>query len=84
MTLDVNTLLATMLANVFAMAVATPAVVGWRVSPSARWVLISALSQALAWASFLLARPIHDRLFSTLWIALLGGDIHRGIVRGEG
>jgi len=63
-----------MLANVFAMAVAMPAVVGWRVSPSARCVLMAALLQALAWASFLLAKPVHDRLFSTLWIALLGAS----------
>ena len=72
MNLDVNTLLAVMLANVFAMAVAVPAVMGWRVSPSARHVLGSAVAQALAWGSFLLARPVHDRIFSTLWIGLLG------------
>jgi diguanylate cyclase (GGDEF)-like protein len=70
--LDVNTLLAVMLANVFAMAIAVPVVMGWRVSPAARNVLGSAVSQALAWASFLLAKPVNDRLFSTLWIALLG------------
>jgi len=72
--LDVNTLLALMLANVFAMAVAVPAVMGWRVSPSARYVLASAVAQALAWGSFLLARPVQDRLFSTLWIGLLGAS----------
>jgi diguanylate cyclase (GGDEF)-like protein len=70
--LDVNTLLALMLANVFAMAIAVPAVMGWRISRSARHVLGSAVAQALAWASFLLARPVHDQFFSTLWIALLG------------
>ena len=74
MTLDVNTLLALMLANVFAMAVAVPVVMGWRISPAARYVLASAVSQALAWACFLLARPVHDRLFSTLWIGLLGAS----------
>lgn len=74
MNLDVNTLLAAMLANVFAMAVAVPVVMGWRVSDPARHVLGSVLLQALAWASFLLAKPIHDRFFSTLWIALLGAS----------
>ncbi|HKX45063.1 MAG TPA: diguanylate cyclase, partial [Burkholderiaceae bacterium] len=74
MNLDVNTLLAVMLANVFAMAIAVPSVMGWRVSPAARHVLGSAVAQALAWASFLLAKPIHDRLFSTIWIALLGAS----------
>src|SRR5438093_12084330 len=67
--LDVNTLLALMLANVFAMAVAVPVVMGWRVSPAARHVLASAVAQALAWGSFLLALPVHDQLFSTLWVA---------------
>lgn len=74
MNLDVNTLLAAMLANVFAMALAVPTVMGWRVSASARNVLATALLQALAWASFLLARPIHDRFFSTLWIGLLSAS----------
>ena len=72
--LDVNTLLALMLANVFAMAVAVPVVMGWRVSAAARHVLASAVAQALAWGSFLLALPVHDQLFSTLWVALLGAS----------
>ncbi len=74
MTLDIDTLLATMLASVFAIAIAIPAVMGWRVSPSARHVMGSAVLHALAWGSFLLARPVHDRFFSTLWIALLGAS----------
>lgn len=74
LSLDVNTLLAAMLANVFAVALALPAVMGWRVSQPARHVQATALLQALAWGSFMLARPVHDRLFSTLWIALLGSS----------
>ncbi len=61
-----------MLANVFALAASLPAVMGWHVSRAARHVYGMALAQAGAWASFLLAKPIHDRLFSTVWIALLG------------
>jgi diguanylate cyclase (GGDEF)-like protein len=72
MNLDIHTLLATMLASVFAIAIAIPAVMGWRVSPAARHVVASAVAHALAWGCFLLARPVHDRIFSTLWIALLG------------
>lgn len=72
MGLDVQTLLALMMATVFATAVAIPVVVGWNVSAPARNVVASAVAQALAWASFLLARPLHDRLFSSLWIGLLG------------
>lgn len=74
MNLDVNTLLTLMLVNVFAMAVAVPVVMGWRVSSSARFVVGSAVMQALAWGSFLLALPVHDRAFSTLWIGLLGAS----------
>ena len=74
MNLDVNTLLAVMLANVFAITVAIPAVMGLRVSRAARYVLGSAVFQALACASFLLAKPLHDRFFSTLWVALLGAS----------
>jgi diguanylate cyclase (GGDEF)-like protein len=74
MNLDVNTLLTLMLVNVFAMAIAIPLVMGWRVSPAARCVLGSALAQASAWGSFLLARPVHDRLFSTIWIGMLGAS----------
>jgi diguanylate cyclase (GGDEF)-like protein len=72
MTLDINTLLVLMLANVFALGAAMPVVMGWRVSPSARYVLASALAQALGWVCFLLARPINDRLFSVLWVGLIG------------
>ena len=74
MSLDVHTLFTVMLANVFAMALAVPVVIGWRISPAARSVLASSVAQAAAWVSFLLARPVHDRLFSTLWIGLLGAS----------
>ena len=72
MSLDVHTLFTVMLANVFAMSLAVPVVMGWRVSAAARCVLASSVAQAAAWGCFLLARPVHDRLFSTLWIGLLG------------
>jgi diguanylate cyclase (GGDEF)-like protein len=69
---DVQTLLALMMATVFATAIAIPFVIGWKVSAPARNVVASSLTQAMAWGSFLLARPLHDRLFSTIWIGLLG------------
>jgi diguanylate cyclase (GGDEF)-like protein len=72
MSLDVHTLFTVMLANVFAMSLAVPVVMGWRISAAARCVLASSVTQAAAWVSFLLARPVHDRLFSTLWVGLLG------------
>jgi diguanylate cyclase (GGDEF)-like protein len=72
MSLDVHTLFTVMLANVFAMSLAVPVVMGWHISPAARNVLASSVAQAAAWVSFLLARPVHDRLFSTLWVGLVG------------
>ena len=72
MTLDIHTLLVLMLANVFVLGAALPVVMGWRVSPSARFVLASAAVQALGWVSFLLASRINDRLFSMLWVGLIG------------
>jgi diguanylate cyclase (GGDEF)-like protein len=72
MDLDVHTLLTVMLANVFAIALVMPIMIGWRVTPGARFVIGSAMAEALAWGSFLLARPVHDRIFSTIWVGLLG------------
>ncbi|WP_157272383.1 GGDEF domain-containing protein, partial [Azohydromonas aeria] len=70
--LDIQTAFVTMLAGVFAGAVAMPILVGWRSSTAARWMIGAAVTQALAWGSLLAARAVHDRLLSTLWIALLG------------
>jgi diguanylate cyclase (GGDEF)-like protein len=70
--LDIQTTFVMMLATVVATAVALPVLVGWRASRGGRWMNASAVTQALAWGALLLARPVHDRIFSTLWIALLG------------
>ena len=70
--LDIQTTFVMMLATVVATAVALPVLVGWRASAGGRWMNASVVAQALAWGAFMLARPLHDRLFSTLWIALLG------------
>jgi diguanylate cyclase (GGDEF)-like protein len=53
-------------------AVALPAVMGWRVSRGARFAQASVVAQGLGWAAFLAARPFGDRFFSTLWIGCLG------------
>lgn len=72
MTLDVQTLTVLMLANVFVTSLALVVVIGWRASPGARWAQAASLAQALGWGSFLLARPVHDRFFSSLCMAFLG------------
>ena len=69
--LDIQTTFVMMLATVVATAIALPVLVGWRGSTGGRWMNVSAVTQALAWGALLLARPVHDRVFSTLWIALL-------------
>lgn len=73
MNLDVQTLLVVMFANVFALSVAMPTVMGWRVSGAARFAQSAVVAQALAWASFLLAARVHDQILSTLSMALLSG-----------
>ena len=74
MNIDVQTTLVLMLTNVFAIAVALPAVMGWRVGFAARCVQASAVVQALAWAAFLGARTLNDRVFSSISIGLLGAS----------
>jgi diguanylate cyclase len=74
MVLDVQTLLVLLIANLFAVAVALPAIMGWRVSPAARCIQGSAVAQALGWASFVAAGRWHDRLFSSLCMALLSAS----------
>jgi diguanylate cyclase (GGDEF)-like protein len=74
MNLDVQTLLVLMLTNVFTVALALPAIMGWRVSPGARCMQGSVIAQALGWASFLSARYVNDRWLSTLCMALLGAS----------
>nr|WP_246294725.1 GGDEF domain-containing protein [Schlegelella koreensis] len=70
--MDVGSLLTLMLVSVLATAAAVAAVMGFAAGTAARWVVAAGLVHAAAWGSFLLAAPIHDRGFSTLWIGLLG------------
>ncbi|MEW6098297.1 MAG: GGDEF domain-containing protein [Pseudomonadota bacterium] len=74
MSLDVQTLLVSLMLCVFAVALALPAVVGWRSSAGARWIQASAVSQALGWLAFLAAPRLHDQFFSTLSMAFIGAS----------
>nr|WP_297355324.1 GGDEF domain-containing protein [uncultured Caldimonas sp.] len=67
--MDIQTLIIVTLANVFSISLALPAIMGWRVSAGARFAQGAIVTQALGWGSFLLARAIDDRFFSSLWIA---------------
>jgi diguanylate cyclase (GGDEF)-like protein len=74
MTLDVQTLIVLLLANLFAVSIAMPAIMGWRISVAARCVQGSVIAQALGWSSFVVAGRWNDRLFSTLCMALLSAS----------
>ncbi|WP_140635161.1 GGDEF domain-containing protein [Methylibium rhizosphaerae] len=74
MALDIQTLLVLMMTNVFVIALALPAIMGWQVSTAARFVLGSAVAQGLGWLAFLVAPRINDRWLSTLSMALLSGS----------
>jgi diguanylate cyclase (GGDEF)-like protein len=69
--MDIQTLIIVTLANVFSVSLAMPALMGWRVSPGARYAQGAIVAQAVAWGCFLLARAIDDRTFSSLWMAWL-------------
>jgi diguanylate cyclase (GGDEF)-like protein len=49
MELDVRTLMVVFTVNVFAVALALPAIMGWRVGPAARQAVLSVLLQAVGW-----------------------------------
>lgn len=74
MALDIQTLLVLMMTNVFVIALALPAIMGWRVSPGARWVQGTAIAQGLGWLAFLVAPRINDRWVTTLSMALLSAS----------
>ncbi len=75
MNLDVQTLLVVLIVTLFAIAVALPVALGWRVSMAARCVQASAIAQVLAWGSFLVAGSFADRFFSSLCMGLLGASL---------
>ena len=49
MELDVRTLMVAFTVNVFAVAVALPALMGWRIGPAARQAVLSTVLQAVGW-----------------------------------
>ena len=74
MSLDTQTVLVVLLANVFATALALPLLMGRRVSVAARLFQACAAAQALGWLAFLVAPQLDDRMCSTLSIALLSAS----------
>ncbi|MBX3621393.1 MAG: GGDEF domain-containing protein [Rhizobacter sp.] len=71
MTLDIQTILVVLLANVFATAIALPVLMGWRVSNAARLFQAAAIVQCIGWGAFLVAPHLHDRAVTALSLGLL-------------
>ena len=55
MELDVRTLMVVFTVNVFAVAVALPALMGWRIGPAARQAVLSNVLQAVGWLFLVLS-----------------------------
>ncbi len=55
MELDVRTLMVVFTVNVIAVALATPAIMGWRLGPAARWAVLSMGLQAGGWVCLVLS-----------------------------
>lgn len=56
MTLDVQSLLVVMMINMIALSVAIPVIMGWRVSPAARWAQGALVAQTIGWSSLVISR----------------------------
>ena len=70
MNLDVQTLLIVMMINMIALSIAIPTIMGWRVSPAARFAQGALISQTLGWACLVMSSLWNDRWMSTA--AMLG------------
>jgi diguanylate cyclase (GGDEF)-like protein len=70
-TLDIQTILVVLLANVLATALALPLLMGWRVSRAARCFQAAAVTQCLGWAGFLVAPHVADRAVTSVALAAM-------------
>jgi diguanylate cyclase (GGDEF)-like protein len=56
MSLDVQSLLVVMMINMIALSIAIPVIMGWRVSPAARWAQCAMVMQTIGWSSLVVSR----------------------------
>lgn len=79
MELDVRTLMVVFTVNVFAVALALPAIMGWRVGPAARQAVLSTLLQAVGWFFLVLStfwrQQWQDQLCSVLAMAGMSASL---------
>lgn len=79
MELDVRTLMVVFTVNVFAVALALPAIMGWRVGPAARQAVLSTLLQAGGWFFLVLStfwrQQWQDQVCSVLAMAGMSASL---------
>ena len=79
MELDVRTLMVVFTVNVFAVSLALPAIMGWRVGPAARQAVLSTLLQAGGWFFLVLStfwrQQWQDQLCSVLAMAGMSASL---------
>jgi len=57
MTLDIQSLLVVMMINMVALSLAFTVIMGWQVSPAARWAQATLLAQTAGWTCLVFSRP---------------------------
>lgn len=79
MELDVRTLMVVFTVNVFAVALALPAIMGWRVGPAARQAVLSTMLQASGWFFLVLStfwrQQWQDQVCSVLAMAGMSASL---------
>jgi len=79
MELDVRTLMVVFTVNVFAVALALPAIMGWRVGPAARQAVLSTMLQASGWLFLVLStfwrNQLEDQACSVLAMAGMSASL---------
>lgn len=79
MELDVRTLMVVFTVNVFAVAIALPALMGWRIGPAAKQAVLSTMLQALGWSMLVMStfwrNRWQDQAFSVLAMAGMSASL---------
>lgn len=72
MSLDVQSLLVVMMINMIALSVAIPVIMGWRVSPAARWAQGALVAQTIGWSSLVVSRTVAGLEMALSVLAMVG------------
>lgn len=72
MSLDVQSLLVVMMINMIALSVAIPVIMGWHVSPAARWAQGALVAQTIGWTSLVVSRTLAGLEMALSVLAMVG------------